>query len=82
MALRLLFYWVSNASTQNSLVRGGVDMSYEYIQVEHREEVAVIRLDRPKAHNALCTALNLELESALTAAMGTAVRRCVRALAM
>lgn len=42
-------------------------MSYEYIRVEHRGEVAVVKLDRPKAHNALCTALNLELESALSA---------------
>ena len=40
-------------------------MSYKYIQVERHEEAAVIRLDRPKAHNALCTALNLELEAAL-----------------
>lgn len=42
-------------------------MSYEYIHVERHEEVAVIKLDRPKAHNALCSALNLELESALYA---------------
>jgi hypothetical protein len=40
-------------------------MSYENIIVEKEDGVGVITLNRPKALNALCKALIVELESAL-----------------
>jgi enoyl-CoA hydratase len=40
---------------------------YEFIRVEHRGPVALITLDRPKALNALCDALTVELTHALDA---------------
>ncbi|HYE50558.1 MAG TPA: enoyl-CoA hydratase [Azospirillaceae bacterium] len=42
-------------------------MSYENILVETRGPVAIVRLNRPKALNALCDALVTELEHALDA---------------
>ncbi|MBW4818393.1 enoyl-CoA hydratase [Rhodococcus qingshengii] len=43
------------------------DTEYEYLRVERRGSVAVITLDRPKALNALCDALTVELSHALDA---------------
>lgn len=43
-------------------------MTYENILFEVKDGVAVITLNRPKAWNALCTQLNVELEDALIAA--------------
>ncbi|CAM3947870.1 enoyl-CoA hydratase-related protein [Vreelandella rituensis] len=40
-------------------------MSYELIEVSTQEAVGIIRLDRPKAYNALCNALVAELGQAL-----------------
>lgn len=40
-------------------------MAYEFIEVETRERVGIIRLNRPKALNALCAGLVKELERAL-----------------
>src|SRR2546423_14742566 len=42
-------------------------MSYDNIQVETRGRVGVIRLNRPQALNALNSALNAELASAIAA---------------
>ena len=40
-------------------------MAYENIEVETEGHVAIVRLNRPKALNALCAALVSELGSAL-----------------
>ncbi len=42
-------------------------MAYEFIEVEMRERVGIIRLNRPKALNALCAGLVVELCRALDA---------------
>ena len=42
-------------------------MAYEFIELETRERVGVIRLNRPKALNALCAGLVRELGNALDA---------------
>ena len=40
-------------------------MAYENIEVETQGDVAIVRLNRPKALNALCAALVAELGQAL-----------------
>jgi enoyl-CoA hydratase len=52
------------ATEQASTATGA---AYEHLRVEHHGPVALITLDRPKALNALCDALTIELTDALDA---------------
>ncbi|MGB0908589.1 MAG: enoyl-CoA hydratase-related protein, partial [Maricaulaceae bacterium] len=52
-------------------------MNYEMIEVTREGAVATIRLDRPKALNALCTPMMIEVADALAAIEADAAIGCV-----
>ncbi|KAI9224148.1 ClpP/crotonase-like domain-containing protein [Blastocladiella britannica] len=55
------------ARKQSTTAAAALARTWEYIKVEQQGKVAVVRLNRPKALNALCSPLFHELNSALRA---------------
>ena len=56
-------------------------MEYEHLLYTVSDQTAIVTLNRPKAWNALCGALNTELESAIRRADGDpAVRAIVQGI--
>ena len=52
-------------------------MEYEHLLYTVSDQTAIVTLNRPKAWNALCGALNTELESAIPRRRRSAVRAIV-----
>ena len=52
-------------------------MEYEHLLYTVSDQTAIVTLNRPKAWNALCGALNTELESAIRRADGDPAVRAI-----